>query len=295
MIISWVSGGLGNQMFQYALGKVLAKKNSDQLYLDLTSYNPFISSTDTPRSFELDIFKLSYLEASRSEIVRLSDSNPLINFVNSMFKIKVPTYPNGYIAETSHAYQSNILQMKGNIYLKGFWQTEKYFKDDESLIRKEFQFKHAAKGKNKVILEGIRNSNSVSVHIRRGDYVKVKATNNFHGTCNVNYYAKAIKYIYKNVSQPTFYIFSDDPAWCKKNLRFQSKAIFVDHNTGDSSWEDMRLMSNCKHNIIANSSFSWWAAWLNANPDKIIISPKSWFRDKTVDTRDVVPSTWIKL
>jgi hypothetical protein len=295
MIISWISGGLGNQMFQYALGKVLSYKNADELFLDLSGYNPFITTKDTPRIFELDIFRLKYIEASRSTIVRLSDSSPVINSINNLFKTKMNPYPKGYVQEAGHGFQSSILELQGNRYLKGFWQTEKYFKDYTDLIRSEFRFAKPAHGKNKSLLEEMKTTNSVSVHVRRGDYVSVKTTNKFHGTCDLSYYLRATNYISKHIVNPTYYVFSDDPKWCKTNLKFSSKTVIISHNSGDKSWEDLRLMSNCKHNIIANSSFSWWGGWLNNNPHKIIVAPKVWFRDKSVDTKDVVPSTWIKL
>jgi len=295
MIIVQLTGGLGNQMFQYALGRVLSHKNSDKLTLDLSNYNPFFNTMDTIRSFELDIFNLKYEEASRSELVRLSDSNPIINFINSIFKTKINPFPVGFTPEIAHKFQRQVLQLKGSIYLRGYWQTEKYFKDYRDLIRNEFKFTKKTGSRNKVVLADIKRTNSVSVHVRRGDYVNIKTTKAFHGTCGPNYYLRSASYIEKNIINPIYYVFSDDPEWCKNNLKLSGRTVIIDHNKGNDGWMDMWLMSNCKHNIIANSSFSWWGAWLNENSSKIVITPKIWFKDKTVDTEDLVPSSWIKL
>jgi len=295
MIISWISGGLGNQMFQYALGKVLSHKNAEELFLDLSGYNPFLNTKDSPRNFELDIFKLKYSEASRSAIVRLSDSNPVINSINNLFKAKINPYPKGYVQESSHGFKSRILELQGNIYLRGFWQSEKYFNQYSELIRHDFAFPTPPTGKNKALLLGIDNSNSVSIHVRRGDYVSNQTTNQFHGVCSLAYYRKAIKSIKDKVTNPIFYVFSDDPEWCKDNLTIAEKTTYISHNSGEKSWEDMRLMSHCKYNIIANSSFSWWGAWLNDNPTKIVIAPQKWFNDPSIDTQDVIPDSWLKM
>lgn len=148
-------------------------------------------------------------------------------------------------------------------------------------------------GENKIISDEIRKTNSVSLHIRRGDYITSKITNKFHGTCCLGYYKKAMKLINKKVKNPKYFVFSDDIYWVKKNLEIKN-AFYVDDNVGDKSYIDMQLMSMCKHNIIANSSFSWWAAWLNNNPNKIVIAPKKWFNDPGMDTTDLISEEWIR-
>ncbi len=295
MIIVNLSGGLGNQMFQYALGRVLAETNNDNLKLDTSSFDLF-NPVDTLRSFELDIFQAETLIASRSEVMRLSDPNPLICTLNRILRMGVNPYPKGYIRENnSHVFQNNIFKNKGDMFLVGFWQSEKYFKSYSELIRKEFSFRKKPNSRNRLLLKDINNSESVSIHVRRGDYVTNSNANKFHGTCSIDYYQKAIAQISTKCKNPKYYIFSDDISWCKKNLKIRSSKLYVDHNKGENSWEDMRLMSMCKHNIIANSSFSWWAAWLNNNPNKTVIAPKNWFRNKSINTEDLIPTTWIKL
>ena len=149
-------------------------------------------------------------------------------------------------------------------------------------------------GMNKDLLEQITSdASSVSVHVRRGDYVSNKNAAKFHGLTGVDYYKAVVKEMAKRVKNPKLYIFSDDPEWCKQNLKFTQLTTYISHNTDGS--EDMRLMKACKHNIIANSSFSWWGAWLNENPNKIVIAPKQWFSHSESNTKDVIPDSWQKL
>ncbi len=151
MIISHLNGGLGNQMFQYAIGRVLSMVNSDDLYLDLTSYNSIFNSADTRRDFELDIFKLKYKVATKSQIMRLSDSNPFINILNQYLKLGLNPYPRGYIREKDHRFQPEILNNKGDLYLKGFWQSEKYFLSHKEQILQDFSFRYKPSKKNQSI------------------------------------------------------------------------------------------------------------------------------------------------
>lgn len=291
MIIINLTGGLGNQMFQYALGRVLAEINHDTLKLDTSSFNIF-SSIDTLRCYELDIFKLSSNLASRSESMRFSDPNPLIVAINQFLRTNISPYPVSYTVEKSHNFDPQVLEMTGDIYLRGFWQSEKYFSVHRDLILGEFSFKSHPTHKNAILLKSINSSESISVHVRRGDYVSNVQANKFHGTCDIGYYKKAIKDLAKRCKNPSFFVFSDDIEWCKKNLPISYPVTYVSHNQGESSWEDMRLMSKCKHNIIANSSFSWWGAWLNTNPSKIVIAPKRWYRDSKIETNDLIPQVW---
>jgi hypothetical protein len=144
----------------------------------------------------------------------------------------------------------------------------------------------------KTLLKRVSSNNSVSVHIRRGDYVSNPHASKFHGTKGLDYYEKAVERIAETVKNPELFVISDDIEWCKENLRLPYKTTHIDGNAG---FEDMHIMSHCAHNIIANSSFSWWAAWLNTNPDKVVIAPKKWFNDESINTEDVVPKTWIRL
>ena len=136
---------------------------------------------------------------------------------------------------------------------------------------------------------------SVCIHIRRGDYVEDIITNQFHGVCNLDYYYRSIEYIASKIKNPYFFVFSDDPLWVKQNLILKYPCDYIDQNFGKKDYEDMRVISKCKHNIIANSSFSWWGAWLNINPNKIVIAPKNWFKSKAINTKDLIPESWFKI
>ncbi len=288
MIIVQFNGGLGNQMFQYAFARHLSIKNSTGLKYDFIFY-----AGDSKREYALGCFSVEIEKASRQEVEKfLGTKNPFINKIQKYLHIEINKKA---LKERELNFDKSNLSFGGEAYLIGYWQSEKYFKDIENVIRKEFRFKKKPVGKNKSMLKRIMSTNSISIHVRRGDYAIDRKTNKFHGVAKAHYYKKAVELVLKKQDKPTFYIFSDDIPWCKKSLGFIKKAIFVDYNEQEKSYEDMRLMSSCKHNIIANSSFSWWGAWLNDNPEKIVIAPKKWFNNHSISTRDRLPTFWIKI
>ena len=200
-----------------------------------------------------------------------------------------------YVKEKYFHFDPDILSVPNNSYLEGYWASEKYFQDISDVIRKEFILKNTPDAINKAMMKRISSCNSISIHVRRNDYVEDKKTNDFHGVCGLEYYNKAVSMIGKKIKNPTFFVFSDDPEWCKINLRLDFPTDYVTHNLGKKDYEDMRLMSACKHNIIANSSFSWWGAWLNNNSNKIVVAPKKWFADASTNTADLVPKQWSRI
>ncbi len=288
MIIIRITGGLGNQMFQYAVAKSLAKKNDDIFKLDISFY-----PKQTLRKYELNLFNIEENIATKDEIIRLAGNE------NFWFKIKRklglnPKRPNSYYAEKEIAvFDKELFNKQSDIYLDGYWQNENYFKDIRNEILKDFTLKQDISKEAKEYLKQIQNSNSVSLHVRRGDYVQNSNTNKIHGVCDLNYYKRAIKYILEKMDNPMFFIFSDDIKWCKENFDFLENKIFVDKTK--SAIEDLELMKNCKHNIIANSTFSWWGAWLNENNEKIVIGPKQWFVKKEWKNLNLVCEGWIKV
>jgi len=285
MIITKLIGGLGNQMFQYAAGRRAAYVNNAELKLDITGYEN--QEGMTPRAYMLHIFNIQENFASESEINKLKKENIFFNKLNKF----IPVFKNSYIKEKHFYFDQDILNIKDNSYLEGYWASEKYFKDIEDIICKEFTLKDKSDVINQKIISRIKKCDSVSIHIRRGDYVFDEKINKYHGECNLDYYLKAIALIAKKVKSPHFFVISDDIKWAKQNLYLKFPCIYVDHNIGKKDYEDMRLMSECKHNIIANSSFSWWGAWLNKN--KVVIAPKRWFTDKSINTEDLIPNSWI--
>lgn len=273
-------------MFQYAAGLNLSNMLNTDLMLETS-----MLENDKLRNFSLGCFNISGILIGQKQfknnfilpltLIRKFDF--LCNFGSKLRLYK----------EKSFNFDNNFLDLKGNICIDGFWQSEKYFKNISELIKKEFSLKKKISQVSKNILRKIKIHNSVSCHVRRSDYITNPNTNLFHGTCSIEWYIKSINYIYENVNNPKFYIFSDDINWAKKNFPKDKNFKFISNSKYQKDFEDLYLMSNCKHNIIANSSFSWWSAWLNKNTDKIVIAPQCWFKAK-IDTSDLIPQNWIR-
>ena len=192
--------------------------------------------------------------------------------------------------EETMQYLPQMFKVDKDMYLFGYWNSYKYFEDIYNEVIEDFRFKNEFDDKNKKIQEKIEKCNSVSIHVRRGDYLDFDIYKNI---CDKEYYEKAIKYISARVERPAFFIFSNDIMWCKKNLEIKD-ATYIEGNNGGNSYKDMQLMSLCKHNIIANSTFSTWGGYLNRNKDKIVCAP-SLFLNLPADQEDVFPPGWIKI
>ncbi|WP_281336370.1 alpha-1,2-fucosyltransferase [Flavobacterium eburneipallidum] len=292
MILIQLQGGLGNQMFQYAFAKILAESNKDLVVVE----NSFFDEKEkregfTPRKFELGIFNNHYLEATNLDIQFFNH----LSLVNRIKRKLGLNYPKRY-NEPSFGFQAHALTIKSPVYLKGYFQSYKYFLGYEDLIRTFFSFPtNKLDSRNKELLSTFKNQNTIAIHIRRGDYVTDKLTQQFHGNCSLEYYYGAITELQTKNKDFTLVFFSDDSDWVKEQFGdLPYSKIFVDHNKNEDSWKDMFLMSSCQHNIIANSSFSWWAAWLNTNPEKVVVAPKEWFATNK-KTNDLIPSEWIRL
>jgi hypothetical protein len=187
-----------------------------------------------------------------------------------------------------------VLNAPGNVYLAGYWQSEKYFKEIEDIIRRDFCLKSEPGPENAAMADEIKGVPSVCVHVRRTDYVTDPRTNQHHGTCSPEYYRNAACLVGSQVSNPHFFVFSDEPDWARANLELPVPTTFVTHNGSEKGYEDLRLMALCQHYIIANSSFSWWGAWLG-NSGGIVVAPKRWFNTEGRDTRDLIPAGWARL
>ena len=290
MIIVKVTGGLGNQMFQYALYKSLKIKGND-VRLDPTSY---YNVKKEHNGYELEkVFDIHPNNAKQSEIDKFDENN-----INILRRIKRKLLGDTkFIYDTNeYVFNENLYKLK-NSYLNGYWQSINYFKDIESELREDFTFKNELDIKNLEILNEIENSNSVSVHIRRGDYMSPQNFKIYGNIATEEYYKESIRIIEEKIENPTFFVFSNDMEWVKENIKINSKAFYIDINSGDDSYKDMQLMSNCKHNIIANSSFSWWGAWLNNNKNKIVIAPQKWINRDNVnsDKIELFYDNWILL
>ena len=277
MIIVRVTGGLGNQMFQYAMYKSLEKKGK-LVKLDSKS---FYETKKEHNGYELErIFDIKPNKPTKEDLEKFDENN-----ISTLFKIKRKLFGDKkFVYDTKeYVFNKDVYKLK-NSYLNGYWQSIKYFEGSENDIKKDFRFKNQLDNKNLEILNEIENSNSISIHIRRGDYMSPENYNMYGCIATPTYYKKAIKVIEEKVENPTFFVFSNDMDWVKKNIQINSRVFYIDINSGNGSYKDMQLMSNCKHNIIANSSFSWWGAWLNENKNKIVIAPKKWINREDVDS-----------
>lgn len=274
-------------MFQYAAGYALAKKLNTELKLDLTDF----------RQYKLHRYSLSYLSISGRPTtdIEVAPFRPTAKtFVQKiMGKLGMAILPVGLVKEKSLRFDPSLLQQtRPVLYLDGYWQTEKYFFDVTSDLRREFQPKNSPEGQNATMLARIQSTQAVSLHIRRGDYVTNSETNQVHGTADLSYYYQAIKEIHEAEPAMQLFVFSDDPVWVKENLKTHVPVTYVDFNGPEKNYEDLRLMSACRHHIIANSSFSWWGAWLGAAPGQKVFAPKQWFKTGDLDATDLVPKRW---
>jgi hypothetical protein len=293
MVISQITGGLGNQLFQYAAGKALSLHHKVPLFLDVSSfYRKELPELEVPRNFELFNFS------------GISDNMIQDEKINALIKIKketilskrlIPAYKKKVYQEPHYHFDKNFFKAREAVLLKGGWQSEKYFKKYEIDIRNRLIINNSLIKNVLDISKIIKNQNSVSVHVRRGDYLRKKIIYEWHGVMGKDYYATAFDLLKRKTKDLKIYYFTDDIDWVTQNLLQVFDGEIVSGAITQSHYEDIFLMSQCKHNIIANSSFSWWGAWLNNNPNKIVIAPKKWFNKGPKDTQDLIPEEWLKI
>lgn len=295
MIITRLSGGMGNQMFQYALGRVLSLKHGVPLLLDTE-----LLHDRTPRAawlhfvfreYDLHIFNIEATVARRKDIPRRHRlylrGRPRLA-LDARLKRFWP-YPG---LERAFAFDPNVLELGPDAYLDGFWQSPKYFEGYEETIRKDFTLKNGLSERGALLQREIASVNAVCVNVRRADFV----VNPFHGLMGTEYFDEAVAHLKRTTNAEKIYVFSDDVAWCEQNLRFPLPTVFVGHEfKGEKFGEYLALMSACRHFVIPNSSFGFWAAWLSPHQEKTVIAPKQWFNDTTIDTRDLIPSSWVRM
>ncbi len=270
MIIVKLYGGLGNQLFQYATARSLALKNKTELSFDLHDF-----SVNKKREYLLSGYTLPATIASNESVQSIFQDNRLLNRL--LGKSRWHIY-----REKNLSYDQRIADASGDIYLDGHWMNEKYFAQIRTRLLKELLPK-----RHKTYDFG---KNSVSIHIRRGDYASEQETKKVHGVLPISYYKKAILKMKKIIDNPVFYIFSDDLTWVHQHRRsFGQVKIMV----GDSPNEDLYAMSHCSHHIIANSTFSWWGGWLSTNPHQVVIAPKKWYASGRDE--NIVPKKWLRL
>ena len=294
MIIVKLIGGLGNQMFQYAYAKNVALKTGLEVKLDTLAYTKkdyLAIQDDTKRNFILDKFATTLPLATESEVRTF---NPLWRKVVRKIMNKIRLVNN-------YQYRSKETTPRDGSYLSGFWQNENYFIENADAVRSDLRLKHPFAPAAALVHEqiGTRN-NSVSLHIRRGDYVTNAAASKFFGSLSIEYYKQALEYVAQKIgSDFTVFIFSDDIEWVRQTssqfVPQSADTVYVSDRNKITDHEELALMSACKHHVIANSSFSWWGAWLNPSQDKIVVAPKQWLTDPSIDTSEVTPKSWVRM
>lgn len=292
LVICNVIGGLGNQMFQYAAALGLATVRGQSLYLDLSDFSGY----RLHNGFELSrVFEGEFALAEEWQLRQVLGWRGIRSIRKVLKRSQLAALRSSpFVVEPHFHFMSEFFDSPDNCYLVGHWQSERYFKVIEDTIRRVFTFKTSLSARNQELAGEIASCNAVSLHIRRGDYAKNAKTNATHGLCSLEYYQAAIQYVSDQISRPDFFIFSDDIAWVKDNLKIDMPHQYIDHNQGSESYNDMRLMSLCQHHIIANSSFSWWGAWLNPGSEKLVVAPKKWFANER-DIKDLLPQGWVAL
>ncbi|AUQ60107.1 hypothetical protein PhaeoP30_03238 [Phaeobacter inhibens] len=283
MIITRLHGRLGNQMFQYAAGRALADRLGVSLALDSRGAELRGEGVLT-RVFDLDL-------ATPDIWPPLRQRAPLGYALWRGLGQHLGTGPK-LRREVGLGYNPDFVDWSDNSYLHGYWQSERYFAQSAERIRRDFTFPEYSNQQNAEMAARIGETNAISLHVRRGDYLTLAA----HVLCDQAYYEAALAQVLDGLKgQPTVYVFSDDPQWAKENLPLPCDKVVVDFNGADTDYEDMRLMSLCKHNIIGNSSFSWWAAWLSQTPDRRVAGPAKWFGDPKLNNPDILPPGWLRI
>lgn len=288
MIITRLIGGLGNQLFQYAIGRHLAIRNNTELKLDLSAFQTY-----DRRKYLLSHFQIVECIATPSELRWINQALSVVDY----FRYPIRSFSGSprILKERAFEFQADVLSANGDLLLDGYWQSPDYFTDIETIIRQEFRLNMPIDGLNREMAQRISSANAISVHIRRGDYVSMPDAAAFHGVCSLTYYHTALQMMADTIPNPVFFVFSDEPEWVRENLKTKCEMHYVNHNSTDEPQEDLRLMTLCQHHIVANSSFSWWGAWLNLNPEKQVIAPDPWFANQSVNTSTLLPNGWKRI
>ncbi len=284
-------GGLGNQMFQHALRLAIGARGGVVVYDDLSYYSehPLDMPFNLDRAFGNIELKPATAEM-RDELLSAQKSRSFL------CKVKNRLFPSTkllYNDNTEFSFDKTVLELKNSL-ITGYWQSYKYFEKHSDAVKKSFRFRECADTRVLGLIEEIESSCSVSLHIRAGDYLLPQNSGIFGGICTAEYYRRAIEYMKEKLGAPKFFVFSNDIDWCQKNMALDD-VVWVDDRylKGLEDWVSMMLMSKCKNNIIANSSFSWWSAWLNENKEKTVVMPKKWVN--TVANDDMCVPGWIRI
>ncbi len=286
-------GGIGNQLFQYAAGRQVAERNNTALALHAPQLERNVENI-TPRKYALGAFRITERIASDAEVRQLTLRDRMTGSVTrALLKIGSPERRREFF-EKSSRYDPAFEELGCNVYLSGYFQSEKYFHSIRDVLRSEVQLKHPMSGSAAEVAERIRNEPAaVSIHFRRGDYATNPAAAGHHGVLPPDYFRAAMAEISRCVQRPHFFVFSDEPDWAETHMN--GAAYTVVRGKGKTDAEDMMLIAACRHHVISNSSFSWWGAWLSDNNGKIVIAPRKWFVKPGEDSSDIVPAGWLRV
>ncbi len=291
-------GGLGNQMFQYALAKNIAIRNKTNLVFDLTFLNLRQAKANyVYRNYDLDVFNIEENSTFLSRNPKVFQNSTYL-FQTLINKLNKKINKKNFIEELKpYEYDFEVLNSPNGSYLVGYWQNEKYFYDIKEIIKDEFSsFRYPLSEKAEELSRVINGENSICLNFRRTDYITSQEAKKFHGSIENDFYDLALEIIRKKINDPRLFVFSDDIDWCKNNFKSSLPTTFVDGVYVGKKYSDyFRLMRACKHYVIPNSTFAWWAAWLNSSKDKIVIAPKRWVASEKINSDDFVPKNWIRV
>jgi hypothetical protein len=278
-------GGLGNQLFQYSCAWALAQEQGRELVLDAGSFDQY-----KLRPFLLDRLKIKARCASAAELDAWGlQAGRFARIRRRIFGTSIAS-----VREPAYTWGPLHLPEGQDAWLNGYWQTERYFAEHKAVLKAQFAVKAAASGLNAKLLKSIRaaGTRACAIHVRRGDYVSSMLAARTHGSIGPAYYSAAVARLRSQVKGAKLFVFSDDPAWARANMPFAAQALFIDANGPEAPEQDLRLMSACRHFVLANSTFSWWGAWLGETPRSLVQAPLRWFKTPKLDPRDLLPERW---
>ncbi len=305
MIIVELMGGMGNQLFQYAAGRCLAMQRNQPLYLDLATLldrSPNKEEGFVYRDYDLGIFNTQENFAIPAMVFDLIGSSSLSPTLWQRIKRKFNTavkgvnYEKRLYKEPHFHYDEQFYKQQAPLYLNGYWQSAKYFEPIAHLLRQELTFRQPLPPHCEGLATQIKQTNSICLNVRRGDFVNSTKTSQLLGFIGLDYLQNGIVEMLQKVENPHFFVFSDEPQWCVENLPLSYPTVYVTHEYAGEKFKDyLQLMTLCKHFVIPNSTFAWWAAWLATYPKKIVISPKKWFANNQMNCQDLIPEEWTRI
>ena len=303
VVIAHLLGGLGNQMFQYAAARAVALRCNAPLILDASWL-----SGETERHFDLRPFRIRTerpfaLWPFRINVGILKSDPPhsrwAVAFEHFAGRLnrRFGTHKRGapIFRERPFQYDCRVQSLRAPVYMYGYFQSGKYFADWTDIISDDFQISDPPRPEAQALLDHIKASDAICMHVRRGDYVTDPAVNAFHGLCSIDYYHRGLRDVANNLARPECFVFSDDPAWVRENLMLDVPTTIVNIHGPHEAHEDLRLMAACHSYVIANSSMSWWGAWLGRRAGKRVVAPRQWFKASSRDARDLIPDDWVRL